>query len=93
MPTLADFWKKIQKEGPSHVLLDKTGKTEMTQMAVQKNPDLQWDAIYIRADGWSLGCDIYLTQYAEHLHPWIGVVMRGAKNPKPLTPTSVTITT
>ena len=84
MPTLTDIWKRVQKEGPSHILLDKSGTVEMTVLATKKNPDLQWDVIYFREDGFTLGCEFYLSQYAEHLHPWIGVMMRGANGPRQL---------
>ena len=84
--TLAESWKKIDREGPSHILLDKAGTVEMTVVAKAGNPDLQWDLIYIRNDGWSLGCDFYLAQYAEALHraDWIGVARRGDKKPRPM---------
>jgi hypothetical protein len=82
--TIDEVWKRLQKEGPSHLLLDKEGTVQMTQVALKKNPDVRWDLIYIRNDGYTLGCDFYLTQYAEHLHraDWIAVVSRGARTPK-----------
>lgn len=82
--TLADVWRQIQKTGPSAVLLDAAGTTEMTQLAARKNPDLSWDQIFIRRDGWSLACSLYLAQYAEALHrdEWIAVVRRGDVQPK-----------
>jgi hypothetical protein len=82
MPTLSDMWKRVQAEGPSHILLDKNGTVEMTVIVKQKNPDVTWDVIYFRADGYTLGCDIYMAGYAEHLHDWCGVMMRGAKAPR-----------
>jgi hypothetical protein len=85
--TLDEVWKRIEKDGgPSHILMDKDGTTLPTPLALKKNPDLQWDVIYIRNDGWSLGCDFYLSHYAEALHreTWSGVVNRGAKNPRVL---------
>jgi hypothetical protein len=84
--TLEEVWKRIQKDGPSHILLDKAGTTLPTAQASKKDPDLMWDAIYIRNDGWSLGCDFYLMPTAEELHrdAWIGMVLRGAKKPRVL---------
>lgn len=84
---LLDVWKKIQAQGGPHsVLLNKDGETQMTVLALQKNPDLWWDVIYIRNDGWSLGCDFYLAPYAENLHrcDWVAWIRRGDKAPRPL---------
>lgn len=78
--TLDEVWKQVRTVGPSHVMLDKEGTTMMREIAVKKNPDLSWDVIYIRDDGYSLGCEFYLSQFAEHLQRdrWIAVMMRGA---------------
>lgn len=85
--TIYDIWKKIEAAGgPTAVLLNKEGETKILPIALAQNPDLRWDLIYIRSDGWSLGCEFYLGQYAEHLHrdQWVGIVRRGDKQPKPL---------
>jgi hypothetical protein len=83
--TIDDVWKKIQAEGgPSHIVLDAAGTTELREIALKKDPELQWDVIYIRDDGYSYGCDFYLAQHVEALFrdQWIGVVNRGALRPR-----------
>ena len=84
--TIDEVWKKIEKEGPAYVLLDKDSAPEMLVLALKKNPELSWDLIYIRDDGWSLGCDFYLGQHAENLFRdrWVAWVRRGDKKPRPL---------
>jgi hypothetical protein len=84
--TLADMWKVIQAKGPHHILLNQAGDTKMTVLALRDDPDLHWDLVYIRNDGWSLGCSYYLGHHAEALHraDWIAVVRRGDKTPRPV---------
>lgn len=84
--TLTDSWKKLQHEGPSHILLNRAGDTEMMVVAKSHNPDLSWDLVYIRNDGFTLACDFYLAQYAEALHrnDWTAVLMRGELKPREL---------
>lgn len=84
--TLDEIWKRVQVSGPSHLLLDKEGNIQMTVIQLAKTPDMLWDMVYIRNDGFSLGCDIYLAHYAENLfrNDWIGLVKRGDKKPRPV---------
>jgi hypothetical protein len=83
--TLRDIWQKIQREGPTVVMLNRQGDTLSTTIAKQKNPDLRYDLIYIRQDGWSLGCEYYYAETAERLHPdkWVALIRRGDLAPKP----------
>src|SRR5213082_2981308 len=84
--TLAEVWKKIEAAGGPHAIMLTRNTFEALPIALQKNPDLTWDFIYIRNDGWSLGADFYLSHYAEALFAgqWIAVVRRGDKKPRPL---------
>jgi hypothetical protein len=80
--TLDEAWKKIERAGgPASVLIDRNG--EQLISAIAKKQGRQWDVLYIRSDGWSLGCEFYLAQYAEELHreEWIGFMRRGEKVP------------
>jgi hypothetical protein len=84
--TLIDIWKKIEATGgPTAVMLNQT-QFEILPIAMAKNPDLRWDLIYIRNDGWSLGCDFYHAEYAEKLFKsqWVGLVRRGDTRPRPV---------
>jgi hypothetical protein len=81
--TLSDSWKKIQQVGPTALLVTPTD-AQPTVLVKKANPDVTWDLIYIRRDGWSLGCEFYMAQHAEALHrdDWVALVRRGDIRPK-----------
>lgn len=86
--TLQDAWKKVQQQGPTTFLIA-PGTTMIWPLA--KRDGKVCDAIFIRDDGWSMGCDFYSVQHAEHMfddgeRKWIGVVYRGQKEPRVIAP-------
>jgi hypothetical protein len=72
---LIEATKAMIPGGPNRVVVDKDG-TACTPMRAVLDHRVEFDKIFVRDDGWTLGCPHRLSEVAHDLWPdqWIGEV-------------------
>ena len=82
---MADFLDEkledVLRLGPTRVVINEKGEATSYPIAL-RDYQTNYDVVFIRDDGWTLGAPAHLEEVAERLwkDKWVGVIRRRAKS-------------